>query len=298
MMHTAVELLKFKRLVRRLRSMVGQTGDYVAVETICVGLLERLWHATAREARDGRIGAKFDESDIAELVGWVGEANQLIEALVAERWLDRDAEGVLCVHDWDDHKPNWLRGVERRRSAVCVEEIEPGAVPGFQPSELPSSELGSSPSSNLSSELPNLTKPNPTVPNATKPNQNFLAAAAGAAAAGFDWDRFADAPSHRESVRVAAAKLDKATERVLCGQLGGREAFRRWVWELSWVGESVAPGFVSGLCTNLRGGGVKNYLNYCRGAIRKELEAAGITWAEAVARVPELRSSGELIVSD
>ena len=110
MMHYATETLKFKRLVRRLRSTLGAVP--VEPETIVVGLLERLWHLAIREARDGNL-AKYTREDIAELVGWTGEANTLVDALVGERWLDADSSGGLKIHHWHEHKPGWLKGVDR-----------------------------------------------------------------------------------------------------------------------------------------------------------------------------------------
>lgn len=285
MMHTATDLLKFRRLARRLRSVVDCVA--VSAETIVVGLLERLWHAAAREARDGRIGAKFSDDDIAELIGWTGETAVVIEALVAERWLDRSAEGVLCVHDWDDHKPNWLRGVDGRRRSAVSDIFEPGADLGQilsnQPSYEPGKQPGYQPSHQPSTLLPNLTKPNQTQPNQTKPNQPAAAASLPmAAAARFDFSRFADTPDHREAARLGAEKLFKAAGKVID---------RDKIWQVAWISEGINRGWCSEMFDKLRGGGVKNYRRYVERALDGELSKVGLTFEVAVAAVPGLKQS-------
>jgi hypothetical protein len=157
MMHTTTEELKFKRFVRRLRALVGPIGDLVDVETIAVGLLERMWHIAIREKRDGRIGEKFSNADIAELMGWAGDPDQLMDCLVDGPWLDRDEGGVLSIHDWHENKPNFLKAIDAREAGKrarsgTVPSIEPSVIP----SSLPSTELGteiSQPSVSLS-EMP------------------------------------------------------------------------------------------------------------------------------------------------
>lgn len=110
-----VELLKFRKLVRRL----GDSTRGV------VGLLELLWAATAKQAPCGDIGRHSNE-DIAELCDWDGEADALIEALVACGWLDVDETYRLVVHDWHDHAPGWVRAalMKRKQSFVTARSSE------------------------------------------------------------------------------------------------------------------------------------------------------------------------------
>lgn len=92
------ELTKTKRLARRLK-----LPPYAVV-----GVLEYLWHWTARNARRGDIG-RYDNIDIAEGIGWDGDAEVLVDALVAEGWVDASAEHRLVVHDWHDHADDATR---------------------------------------------------------------------------------------------------------------------------------------------------------------------------------------------
>ena len=93
------ELLKFKSLQRRLRESIRGT----------VGLLELLWVGTAKNAPRGDVG-KFSDEEIAIMLDWDGEAAELVNALVETRWLDRDNEHRLLVHDWQEHCPNFIKG--------------------------------------------------------------------------------------------------------------------------------------------------------------------------------------------
>lgn len=363
MIHTATETLKFKRLVRRLRPVLGKDCPVDPV-TVVVGLLERFWHLAIRECRDGCL-AKFTNEDIAELVGWTGDPDTLIQALIDERWIDlvesasdrpnvvgdgctecssgkdcsRDGCGhdtaagtvaecvsiprrvaecvsiarrVMYVHDWNEHKPNFLKAIDARKSGRRSVDAVPsadqsgsesdlaGSVPSdpfFEPSSVPSTQLGSEPSNEPgcspgsepssvpSTVLPNLTKPNQTQPDLTKQNPN-TAAAALAAAAVFDLDRLADTPELRESARQAATKLDKAAGRVL-----GRE----FIWSVAWISEAVVPGFCADMVVKLKSGGVKQWRRYIDRALAGELEKVHTSFAQCVQFVPKL---GKPVVSE
>jgi hypothetical protein len=67
-----------------------------------VGLLEMLWHWTAKYAPSGAIG-KYSDADIARGLGWDGDAQVLIESLVWSKFVDHDDEHRIVIHDWFDH---------------------------------------------------------------------------------------------------------------------------------------------------------------------------------------------------
>lgn len=67
-----------------------------------VGILESLWHWTARFAVTGDIG-KFTDAQISRGLGWKGEPVDLINALVDSGWIDESEEHRLVIHDWHDH---------------------------------------------------------------------------------------------------------------------------------------------------------------------------------------------------
>ncbi len=90
MKREAIGHTKMQRLCRRLDIPV-----YVGV-----GLLESIWHLTARETPRGNI-CKLSNEDIE--IDYRGDESKLIDALVASGWLDRSPDERLVVHDWADH---------------------------------------------------------------------------------------------------------------------------------------------------------------------------------------------------
>ena len=83
---------KMKRLCRKLNLQLWQG----------MGLLEAVWHLTAREAPRGDIG-KLSNEDIALAIDYRGDENELVDALVHSEWLERHQTHRLIVHDWDEH---------------------------------------------------------------------------------------------------------------------------------------------------------------------------------------------------
>jgi hypothetical protein len=92
MKREAVHHSKMKRLCRRLRIPLWQA----------VGLLESIWHITAREAPRGDIG-KLSDENIAIAIDYHEDEHAMIAALVETGWLDRNNQHRLVVHDWPDH---------------------------------------------------------------------------------------------------------------------------------------------------------------------------------------------------
>ena len=92
MKREAIGHSKMKRLCRRLDIPQWQG----------VGLLESIWHLTAREAPRGDIG-KLSNEDIAIAIDYRGNEDTLMEALILSGWLDRDPEARLAIHDWHAH---------------------------------------------------------------------------------------------------------------------------------------------------------------------------------------------------
>ncbi|HEV3330621.1 MAG TPA: hypothetical protein VG096_06560 [Bryobacteraceae bacterium] len=92
MKREAVGHTKMKRLLRRLDIPLYQG----------VGLLECLWHVTAREAPRGDIG-KLSDEDIALAIDYRGDEARLMDSLIASGWVDRDPVERLVVHGWADH---------------------------------------------------------------------------------------------------------------------------------------------------------------------------------------------------
>ena len=78
------------------------------------GVMERLWHYTAKHYPQGNIGAAPDWA-ICEACGWpvsiradrtgihLTVVRQFIDALVVAKWLDTDKVHRYLVHDWPEH---------------------------------------------------------------------------------------------------------------------------------------------------------------------------------------------------
>ena len=80
-----------------------------------VGLLECLWHFTARHAIRGDVG-KWSDEEIADGVSWPnGDAEKLITALTEARLLDPHPDHRLVVHDWYDHADDSVHRTLARR---------------------------------------------------------------------------------------------------------------------------------------------------------------------------------------
>lgn len=86
---------KMKRLARLLNVNLAQA----------IGIMESLWHWTAKYAQAGDIG-KYEDADIAEACFWDGDSDALLSALVSALWLDTSETCENCrlfVHDWHEH---------------------------------------------------------------------------------------------------------------------------------------------------------------------------------------------------
>ena len=92
MKREAVHHSKMKRLCRKLNLDVWQA----------MGLLEAIWHVTARETPRGDIG-KLSDEDIAIAIDYHDDVGQMITALIESGWLERNKQHRLVVHDWPDH---------------------------------------------------------------------------------------------------------------------------------------------------------------------------------------------------
>ncbi len=83
---------------RRLKRFIGP----MAME-----YLVRLWTETAKQSYDGQLRG-WDAEDVADCIGYDKDPTELVERLVAERWLDKTDEG-FSVHDWAEHQPHIMK---------------------------------------------------------------------------------------------------------------------------------------------------------------------------------------------
>lgn len=254
---------KFRRLQKQLK-----------LPTYAVaGLLELLWMLTTQfAAEDGEIG-RFSNQEIADYCDYEGDADSLVDALVASKWLERDADS-LRVHDWFDHRPSFIDDrirIRENRKKLRDSDTCSGNV----------REQSETVSKNR--PLPSQAKPSLVQPSLGKPSQAYadLAGDAGGLAAGLDFLALAGEDQIRDVVRQAKA-IEKAF-----GRAFGSAAE---IWEVAWVGYACNEGFVPEIIDRYRAlqgtdRAVKQPKRWLLGALRKELEATGVTLEEAIALV-------------
>lgn len=156
-----VELIKFKRLQRRLGLSVPAT----------VGVLELLWSATVKNHPDGGIG-RLSNEEIAVCVYWDDEPDKLVEALVETGWLDASDSCRLYVHEWHVHCPTFVRGNLHRHGRTFA-NLQPATKEVTK-------EVTKEPTKEVASDgatKPNLFKPNLTPPNQAEPPEGWEAGA-------------------------------------------------------------------------------------------------------------------------
>lgn len=130
MISTTPQKAKFRLFIRKMRPILDHPT--VDPETICIGILERLWHAACTSAIRGDIGRLSDDL-IAEMLGWRGDAQQLIEILVECGWLDESEEYRLLVHDWADHAPRHVKGNAAKVGGIIPTKSPEGQAPKAPP---------------------------------------------------------------------------------------------------------------------------------------------------------------------
>lgn len=97
------------------------------------GLVERLWHFTARYAPRGDLG-KHRPTAIARRVSWPGDPDDLLEVLQQCGLVDDDEQHGLIVHDWHEHADESVRKVLRGRGEEFVSSA--GAQPAYSVREV------------------------------------------------------------------------------------------------------------------------------------------------------------------
>jgi hypothetical protein len=88
------------------------------------GLLEHLWQWTACYAPDGGVG-HWADTEIADGVGWEGDASQLVQALLQARLVDRSETCRLVVHDWQEHAEDSVHRALARATRLFADGSRP-----------------------------------------------------------------------------------------------------------------------------------------------------------------------------
>lgn len=148
-----IEHRKMGRLCRRLGIPKWQA----------VGLLESLWHYTAREADDGGIG-RIEDQDIAYAIDYQGDETDLIRALVDTGWLDEHPVHRLIVHDWSQHADQYIHLRLRRYGRKFADGAEPySRIQTFKPPQKGKPELAPESRDNVTEPRDNVAEPRDTV---------------------------------------------------------------------------------------------------------------------------------------
>ncbi len=66
--------------------------------------LMRLWVFAAQNKPDGRLTGIKDEM-IERIAKWRGDSGKLTGILIETRFIEKNEEGVWCLHDWERHNP-------------------------------------------------------------------------------------------------------------------------------------------------------------------------------------------------
>jgi len=112
-----------------LRVNVGCV-DHVKIEKLCRLLgdgafrwLVRLWTFAAENRPSGRL-SDVDVEDIWIVSGCKDVTpEKWIDALLKFRLLDKDPDGVYCVHDWAEHQAWIVQAPERRKIAQLAASV-------------------------------------------------------------------------------------------------------------------------------------------------------------------------------
>jgi hypothetical protein len=161
--HRTTELVKFKKLKRRLG--FDKQRDVV-------GLLESLWLFTQRNCPRGDVGKKHDNEAIAIELEWDGDPDALVSALLDCGWLDPHPDHRLVVHDWHKHCPRYIHAQLKSQDwtfastdSIAISTVPPIERPIDQPIDRPTD-------ATTEGGIPNLTKPDLTQPDKTKSNMS------------------------------------------------------------------------------------------------------------------------------
>lgn len=152
---------KFLRLCRRLK-----IPSYSAA-----GILELMWMLPVSGNRlDGDL-AGYEAIDLAAYVGWEGDGDELVDALVESGWLDRMPDGSLLVHDYADHRPDFVK----KRAARA------GGKPSARDRRAADSGHRAADNGDRCPDLPSQSKPSQSKPSKASPKDCFASASASTA---------------------------------------------------------------------------------------------------------------------
>jgi hypothetical protein len=108
----------------KLWDLVDRLPEPYANRVCAMGILEALWHFTAKYTPRGNVGARSDGA-LARWLGWPLDPEVLIEALLGSGWIDLHDGQRLIIHDWPEHADDALH----RQLARAHQWFADGSVP-------------------------------------------------------------------------------------------------------------------------------------------------------------------------
>jgi hypothetical protein len=243
-----------------------------------VGLLESLWMLAAQFAEDGDL-SRFPSQEIADYTGYEGDATQLVETLIACRWLDRNDQ-ELTIHDWIEHRPDYLADRMRKRTERAEKAKNTGISENHAGTYREDLSMSATVQDIPGKSLPNPTQPNQTKPIQTQPHQTTTQPISGDAV---DW-------SVRWSVGVVEKSfVDSVVETANRFTRLKVKLDRELIWQVAWVGCEFDRDSINDACDRLkRPGEVSKPESYLRAMMRKICEDNGSIWDKIRRHVPQV----------
>ena len=103
--------LKIFQTIKRHRKTKRLAKDLGVSIPTAIGHLLCLWIEALDFTEDGNL-EDLEINEIAEWCLWEGDPDKIVSCLVDRKWLDRNGEGRMKIHDWGDYMG---RLIERRR---------------------------------------------------------------------------------------------------------------------------------------------------------------------------------------
>jgi hypothetical protein len=213
---------------------------------VAVGLLEMLWHLTARYTPAGDVG-KWSDDEIATALDWEGEPGVLMRGFVSSGLLERHPDHRLIVHDWAEHADKAVKQLLTRQGKgfVCPHVYTCAHISAL-PEPEPEPEPGSLSFASLTqgAEAPRVTELGFDRFWATYPKKRHKPAAARA------W-KAVDGARHLEAI-VAGVERWQASEQWQGGRIEDPSTFlRQRQWEDA-VPAAVASNSLEGMAERIR----------------------------------------------
>ena len=107
MKHDCMNDARMIRLVSLLEPLTTK-NDILNANGVAVCVVERLRHLAINNARRGDIG-KIDNKTLADGIGWHGDADELINALLCSGWIIESEEYRFVLSGWEQDAPDFIK---------------------------------------------------------------------------------------------------------------------------------------------------------------------------------------------